>query len=143
VVGAGPAVVGVNNDGEIAAYAFQVAPAAPVILTAEGMVSPTATVQIGKASSLFLTGAGDLLGLPTTAFTTNPAASVTAGFKPALPVSVTVAGIPVFVQTAATAPGQAGVLQVVFVLPASVPTGTQTIAVTLGGITATAQIVVQ
>ena len=123
-VGAGPAVLGVNNDGEIAGFAFQIAPSAPGILTdADGMLAPEATAQIGKVATMLLTGAGDLLGLPRTAFSTSPTSPVASGFKPALPLSLTVAGVPVFVQTAATAPGQLGVLQVNFIVPASVPPG--------------------
>ena len=55
--GAGPAVLGLNNDGEIAGFAFQMAPAAPGIRTdADGMLAPQATVQTGKVATLFLTG---------------------------------------------------------------------------------------
>jgi uncharacterized protein (TIGR03437 family) len=143
-VGAGPAVLGLNNNGEIAGFAFQVAPAAPGILTdADGMVAPQATAQIGKIATLLLTGAGDLVGLPRTAFSTSPTASLANGFKPALPVSLTVAGVPAFVQTAATAPGQVGVLQVNFIVPDSTPTGTQPLVVTIGGASATAKVVVE
>jgi uncharacterized protein (TIGR03437 family) len=54
-----------------------------------------------------------------------------------------VAGVPAFVQTAATAPGQVGVLQVNFIVPDSTPTGTQSLVVTIGGARATAKVVVE
>jgi uncharacterized protein (TIGR03437 family) len=143
-VGAGPAVLGLTNDGEVAGFAFQMGPAAPGILTdADGMVAPQSKAQIGKVATMFLTGAGDFLGLPRTAFSTSAASPVANGSKPALPLSLTVAGVPAFVQIAAMAPGQLGVLQVNFIVPASVPTGTQSLVVTIGGATATAKVVVE
>ena len=48
-----------------------------------------------------------------------------------------------FVQIAATAPGQLGVLRVNFIVPDSVPTGTQSLVVTIDSATATAKVVVE
>jgi uncharacterized protein (TIGR03437 family) len=47
---------------------------------------------------------------------------------------VTVGGEPVFLQTVGLNPGQVGVTQVKFALPASVPAGVQPVVVTVGGV---------
>jgi uncharacterized protein (TIGR03437 family) len=134
-VGAGPAVVGLNNSGQIAGFQFDMAPAAPGIFAdGDGMVSPQASVEKGKLASLFLTGGGDVTPALTTGFSTSPTSSFAGGPKPALPLSITVGGILVFVQTAAVAPGQIGMMQVNYILPPSVPTGKQSLVVTIGGV---------
>jgi uncharacterized protein (TIGR03437 family) len=134
-VGAGPGVIGVNNNGQITGSAIQVGPAAPGIFTdANGAIVPQGSVQVGKVATLYLTGAGDLtLGIPT-GLATSPTSSLANGPKPMLPLSVSVGGVPAFVQTAAAAPGKVGVLQVNFIVQASTPTGAQPVVVTIGGV---------
>jgi uncharacterized protein (TIGR03437 family) len=131
--GAGPAVLGVNNNGEIAGVMLQIAPAAPAIFTdANGGPVPLATAERGKIASLFLSGAGEVSPAIPTGFV--PSSTAVGGFKPVLPVSVTVGGVPVFVQLAALVPLQHSLMQVDFIVPASVPPGPQPIVVTAGGV---------
>jgi uncharacterized protein (TIGR03437 family) len=133
-VGAGPGVLGINSNGQITGTAIQVSPAAPGIFTdASGALAPQGTVKVGATATLYLTGAGDLtLGIPTgiATSTTTPLASAP---KPMLPLSLTVGGVPAFIQAVGTAPGQVGVVQVNFTVAASTPTGAQPVVVTIGG----------
>src|SRR5262249_19086488 len=57
--GAGPAVLGVNNNGQVAGFQFQIAPAAPGIFADAGNnLVPNATVAPGGTTALYLTGDG-------------------------------------------------------------------------------------
>lgn len=126
--GAGWALLGVNNNGEIASYWFQVAPAAPAIY-ADSIVS-LAVASAGRASRLYVTGAGDMpaslrVGTP-------PSAGGAAAPKPLLPVTVTVAGIPATIRFAGAAAGRPGVIQIDFNIPDEAPAGVQPVIVTAG-----------
>jgi uncharacterized protein (TIGR03437 family) len=137
-VGAGPAVVGINNKGQIAGFQFRMAPASPGIQAdGNGNVLPNAIVKQGGSTTLFVAGAGDVSPALKTASSPFPATTPTALAnlpKPVLPLSVTIGGVPAFVQFAGIAPGQIGLAQVNIVLPASVPVGTQPVVVTVGGV---------
>jgi uncharacterized protein (TIGR03437 family) len=132
--GAGPAVLGIDNNGQIAGFAFQIAPAAPGILAdSAGNLLPSATVQQGGTTTLYLTGAGDV---SPSIFSGQAPASGTAAADlpvPLLPLSVTVGGVPAFVQFAGIPAGLIGTVQVNFTVPASVPAGTQPVVATVGG----------
>jgi uncharacterized protein (TIGR03437 family) len=132
--GAGPAVLGINNNGQIAGFAFQIAPAAPsVFADASGNILPNAVVQQGGTTTLYLTGAGDVSPLIFTG-QAPPSGSAAADLPtPLLPLSVTVGGVPAFVQFAGIPGGLIGTVQVNFTVPATVPAGTQPVVVTVGG----------
>jgi uncharacterized protein (TIGR03437 family) len=132
--GAGPAVLGVNNNGEVAGFAFQMSPASPGIFAdAGGNVLPTPTVKAGTAVALYVTGTGDVTPALKTAY--SPAAGTPLANLPVpvLPLSVTVGGAPAFVEFAGITPGLLGVMQVNILVPASTPTGNQAVVVTVGG----------
>ena len=133
--GAGPAVLGVNNLGQISYYAFRVAAAAPGIFTDDnGGLVPSASGKRGQTLLLFMTGDGDVSPpLPDGA---TPAAGTPApGLpRPRLPVIVTVGG-----QTAQTVftgipSGVAGATQINFIVPPAVAPGDQPLVVTVGGV---------
>jgi uncharacterized protein (TIGR03437 family) len=124
--GAGPAVVGIHNNGEIAGYAFQIAPAAPGIFS-------ESTLKGIAGVTLFLTGAGDMTPALATAYAPLATASLASTPKPILPVSVTVDGLPAFVQFVGHAPGLVGVTQLIFQMPTGVPAGPHQVIVTIGG----------
>jgi len=131
-VGAGPGVLGLNNNGQIVAYQFQVAPAAPAIFTdGNGNALGVSPTTGGGTATLYLSGGGDVTPTLPTGFV--PSANSVGTFKPVLPVSLTVGGVPAFVKLAAIAPLQIGLMQVDFVVPASVPSGPQPVVVTIGG----------
>jgi uncharacterized protein (TIGR03437 family) len=134
-VGAGPAVIGINNNGLIAGFSIQVVPASPGIFgDSTGNVVPAATVAPGGTGILFFTGAGDVTPQIFSGFApaaTTPLASLPA---PLSPVSVTVGGAPAFVQFLGIPAGLVGVVQLNFVVPSSVAAGPQPVVVTVNGI---------
>jgi uncharacterized protein (TIGR03437 family) len=130
-VGAGPAVLGIDNHGQIAGFQFQISASAPGIFAdAGGYLVPTPAVPRGGTTTLLLAGAGEVSNLIQTAYSPSSAGT----YSPLLPLSVTVGGEPVFLQAVGLNPGQVGVTQVKFTLPASVPAGVQPVVVTVGGV---------
>ena len=132
--GAGPAVLGVNNNGQVAGFAFQMSPASPgVFADAGGNVLPIPTVKAGTAIALYVTGTGDVTPALKTAYSPAVGTALANVPLPVLPLSVTVAGAPAFVEFAGISPGLIGVTQVNILVPASTPTGNQPVVVTVGG----------
>lgn len=133
--GAGPAVLSVNNNGQVAGYMFQVAPSAPGILSdGKGGILGATSVKPGGYSSLYFTGAGDV----TTALPTGiPVPTGTrSGFPvPYLPVNVTVGTTPALTQFLGVTPGVIGLTQINFVVPPGTTAGSQPVTVTVNGVT--------
>jgi uncharacterized protein (TIGR03437 family) len=127
-VGAGPAVLGIGNNGDVAGILFWIAPAAPGIYTDPKGNLPGAPVSPGETVFLTMTGGGEV---------SPPLATVwvpTLGIgSPVLPLSVMVDGFPALVQAAYLAAGAPGTMTVGFVVPA-VGSGPQPVVVTVGGI---------
>jgi uncharacterized protein (TIGR03437 family) len=129
--GAGPAVLGINNNGQIAGFAFQMSPSSPgVFADANGNVLPTSTVKQGTALALYVTGAGDVSPAIKTAYAPSSSNNTPV---PLLPLSVTVGGVPAFLEFVGITPGLIGVTQVNILVPSTVPLGNQPIVVTIGG----------
>ena len=136
--GAGTAVLGVNNNGQVASDSFQVAPSGPGIFNV--FVDPTGAVVTsappGGILTLFITGDGDAsppiaTGAPPP--TDTPVASLPA---PRLPVTVTVGGVPaetpfLFIGVPTWS---VGVTQINFMVPPAAPLGPQPVVVTVGGV---------
>ena len=130
-VGAGPGVVGLNNNGQIAGWQIQVTPSSPGInADALGNMAPNSTVPQGGSTTLYMNGAGDVTPLLRTAYWPASATSV----HPVMPISVTVGGTPAFVVSAGLIPNYVGVTAVRFTVPASVPKGVQQVVVTVNGV---------
>jgi uncharacterized protein (TIGR03437 family) len=128
-VGAGPAVLGIRNNGQVAGFQFQVAPSAPGIYTdGNGNLAGNVAVQAGGVATLYLNGAGDVTPTLLTA-SFAPAGPVIA---PVMPLSVTVGGVPALLQFAGLEAGNIGTTQVNFYVPASL-SGAQPVVVTVGG----------
>jgi uncharacterized protein (TIGR03437 family) len=132
--GAGPAVLGIDNNGQVAGFAFQIAPAAPAVFAdSSGNLLPSATVLQGGTTTLYLTGGGDVSPLIATG-QAQPSGTAAANLPtPLLPVSVSVGGVSAFVQFAGIPGGLIGTLQVNFTVPATAPAGSQPLVVTVGG----------
>jgi uncharacterized protein (TIGR03437 family) len=120
---AGPAVLGINNNGAVASAVINIAPNAP------GIFSSLTAAKQGETIALFITGEGDvkpalLTGRSPDGFVPQPIAPVTAtvGGKNA---AITFVGIP---------PALVGTTQVNFTVPANVPAGVQPVVVTAGGV---------
>jgi uncharacterized protein (TIGR03437 family) len=134
-IGAGTAVLGVNNNGRISSYSFDVAATAPGIFTAaDGSLVPTASGSRGKSATLYITGDGELLpALATGAapFFGTPIARLP---KARLPVAVTVGGVAASIQFSGIPAGLVGVTQIDFTIPPNAPLGSQPVVVISGGV---------
>jgi uncharacterized protein (TIGR03437 family) len=133
-VSAGPAVLGVNNNGEISSYSLQVSPSAPGIFAFEGALVPIASATAGQTIFGFITGEGDVTpSLPTGA---SPASGTALRNLPQSrqPVSITVGGSSAPIVFNGIVPGLIGVTQVNFTVPSDVPPGVQPVIVTVGGV---------
>ncbi|MEO8369032.1 MAG: hypothetical protein ABI806_07535 [Candidatus Solibacter sp.] len=132
-VGIGPAVLGVNNGGQVANFPFTVAASAPGLFTgADG--SLTGSVRVGATATVYMTGDGD-----TTTFLITgdgpPTGTATARLpRTKLPVTVSIGGVNATVTFTGTPAGMAGVSQVNFTVPANAPQGLQPLIVTVGGV---------
>jgi uncharacterized protein (TIGR03437 family) len=134
-VGAGPAVISVNNNGLVAGFPIQIVPASPGILADDkGAILPSATVAPGGTGTLFFTGAGEVSPHIFSGFAPAPTAAVSSLPVPVLPMSVTVGGQPAFVRFLGIPAGLVGVVQLNFVVPSSVPAGPQPVVVTVNGV---------
>ena len=137
-IGAGTATLGVNNNGQIGAFQFTVSPASPGIFAdANGNVVPTPVVNQGSPLALYVTGTGDSNARLNTGL--SPSGTTPA---PALPLTVSVGGVPAFLEYVGNA--LIGVTQVNILVPSSTPLGNQPVVVTVGGVaSAPVNVVVQ
>jgi uncharacterized protein (TIGR03437 family) len=134
-VGAGPAVLGFDNNGQIAGFAFQIAPSAPgVFADPQGNLIPQASAPENTVATLYVNGTGEVSPALRTALSPSAATAPVNLPKPVLPLSVTVGGAPAFLQFAGIAPGLVGVAQVNFTVPLSISPGPQPVVVTVGGV---------
>jgi len=134
--GSGQAVLGINNNGQIAGFLFPIAAVAPaVFVDANGNAAPVSTVNRGGTITLYMEGTGEV----SPQFFTGDAPTVAeAGlFAPALPVAVTVGGAQVFVVAIKLTPNEFGNMQVTLLVPQYVPAGVQPVVVTVGGVSST------
>ncbi len=135
-MGAGPAVVAINNGGQIAYYPFIVAPIAPGLYASA--ISNTTGKLVSSASDgdlllLFITGEGDVT--PSLATGATPSSTITDPTQlphARQPIQVTVGGVAAQVLFAGIPSGVAGLTQIDFYVPASTPLGSQEIVVTVG-----------
>jgi uncharacterized protein (TIGR03437 family) len=98
-------------------------------------------VSAGSALALYVTGAGDVNPAIKTAY--SPASGSTLPL-PLLPLSVTVGGVPAFLEFVGITPGLIGVTQVNVLVPSSTPKGNQPVVLTVGGVSsAPVNVVVQ
>ena len=127
--GAGPGVIGVNNNGQVAGMAVQIAPSAPGIF-----IGATPSVNQDGVVTLYLTGAGEVSNLITTGTAPDLKTAAANLPKSILPLQATVGGYPVFVQFAGIGAGLVGITQVNLIVPESVPLGLQDAVITINGV---------
>ncbi|HXK03887.1 MAG TPA: peptidase S8, partial [Verrucomicrobiae bacterium] len=127
--GAGPAVLGINKNGEIAGHQFTLGPASPGVYA-----DPNLSAKQGGYGTVYVAGIGETTPALRTGFTVPANTPASALARPALPLSVTIGGEPAFVQFAGVPAGLIGVAQVNFLVPADVPSGPQPLVVTVGGV---------
>jgi uncharacterized protein (TIGR03437 family) len=129
-------VLGVDNNGQVASYSFQVAPSGPGIFPGAFIDPAGAAVTSapqGGILTLFITGDGGAsppiaTGAPPPADT--PVANLPA---PRLPVAVTVGGVPATIFFLGIPTWSVGVTQINFLIPSAAPLGPQSVVVTAGG----------
>ena len=124
---AGVATLGINNNGQIGGYLFNVAPSAP------GIVNTVLTTKPGAYATFYVTGYGDVnQSIPDGVAVAKgtPVASLPLGL---LPLSATIGGQTALVQFAGITPGVVGLMQINLVVPQVAP-GTQPVVVTIGGV---------
>jgi len=134
-VGAGPAVAGVNNNGQVASFPFTVGVTAPgIFVDGSGNLVPFNSGKTGDTLVLFETGDGDLTPtLPTG--NTPPVGTLLANLPaPRMTGSLTVGGMPANIVFIGVPTGLAGVTQVNFTIPSGVAPGPQQVVLSVGGI---------
>jgi uncharacterized protein (TIGR03437 family) len=131
---AGAAVLGINNNGEIASFHFEVAPVAPGIFASSGALVPFSSGKAGDTLLAFMTGDGDLT--PSIATGATPPATTALALlpKPRPAVTVKVGGVNAPVDFVGEPFGLAGVTQINFRIPADAPVGVQDVVVTVGSV---------
>jgi uncharacterized protein (TIGR03437 family) len=142
--GTGLAILGVNNNGQVASFPFTVAPSAPGVFTApDGSLLPSATARQGQNAVAFITGDGDTTTFLITGASPPSGTTISNLPRTRLPVTVTVGGLPATVTFAGTPIGLVGISQVNFGVPAAAPLGMQPVVITVGGVrTQTARLTV-
>jgi uncharacterized protein (TIGR03437 family) len=134
--GAGTAILGVNNNGLVTSFPFQVGVSAPgIFMTDDGAANlvPNLTGKSGNELLAFVTGQGDVTP-PVITGAEPPTAVVSKLPVPALPVTLTVGGLPATIDFAGIPYPLVGVMQINFTVPAGVPLGPQLVVVTVGGV---------
>ncbi|HTP31790.1 MAG TPA: protease pro-enzyme activation domain-containing protein [Candidatus Acidoferrales bacterium] len=135
-VGAGTAFLGVNNNGQVASFPFQVQAAAPgIFMTLDGATKlvPYSTGQRGQILLAFITGEGDVNPLLITGKTPTTT-DVSKLPSPALPLTLSVGGVPATINFVGIPGGLVGATQINFTVPANAPLGPQPVVVTVGGV---------
>jgi uncharacterized protein (TIGR03437 family) len=127
-------VLTVSNSGQSASASFTPAAAAPgIFLNANGAPVPSTTGSRsqGQSLTLYVTGFGAVT--PAMADGAVVASGSTTLPKPAATTTVTIGGV-VAPSVVAVPPGYAGVAQINYQIPSTVPLGQQTVVVTVGGV---------
>jgi len=132
--GSGLAVLGVNNNGQVASYSFPVVVAAPGIYNffIDNTRASTNSGQPGDVMTMFISGVGDLTPSLATGATPSSFAGVAGLPRPRLPVTVTVGGEPAGIEFAGNATGLVGVIQINFTVPADLAPGPWPVVVMVG-----------
>jgi uncharacterized protein (TIGR03437 family) len=137
----GAATLSINNNGSVATQSFTVTAAAPAIFTnTSGAIVPTATGSRGQVAFLYITGAGAVSPAISTGAAPSSSTALSSLPAPTQSTTVTVGGTPAGIQFIGITAGLAGVMQINFIVPASIGTGAQQVVVTVGGVASPAAI---
>jgi uncharacterized protein (TIGR03437 family) len=132
--GAGPAVLTVNNNGQVAGFQFTITPSAPAFyVDSSGAPVGAPSVSQGGTIATFINGAGEITPATKSGYVSTTS-SISASAKPLLPLSVTVGGVPAYLTYVGISTGLIGTMQINFTVPASVPAGVQPLVVTVGNL---------
>jgi uncharacterized protein (TIGR03437 family) len=135
-IAAGPALVAVDNNGQVASAPFTVAASAPGLYAAFFSLTgqKVTSAKAGDILLAFVTGDGDMN--PASADGAAPAATTDASKlpMPRLTHSLTVGGVAAQEKFHGIPLGVTAESQIDFVVPANVPLGPQPVVVTVGGV---------
>jgi uncharacterized protein (TIGR03437 family) len=134
--GAGTAILGVNNNGQTASFAFQVQSAAPgIFMTGDGNMNlvPYSSGRQGQEIMAFITGEG-AVNPPLMTGRTPATNDITLLPAPGLPASIVVGSVPATIDFIGIPHGLVGVMQINFTIPSNAPSGKQPVVVTIGGV---------
>ncbi len=130
-----PAVLSVNNNGQVTTQSFQVAAAAPGIFTdSTGALAPTVAAARGQEIAFYITGAGTVSPAISTGAAPPASAAIADLPKPAQPTSVTIGGATAKIDFIGIPSGLVGVTQINVQVPGGIATGSQPVVVTVGGV---------
>lgn len=134
--GLGSAVLAVNNNGQVASFAFPVSVAAPGIYNffIDNNTGAPGSGRAGDVMTMFASGVGDLTPSLATGVGPSSLTSVSNLPRPRLPVRVTVGGEPADVAFAGNASGLVGAIQINFTLPTDLQPGSQPVVLIVGGV---------
>ena len=127
-------VLTVTNNGQSASVSFTATAAAPgIFVNANGAPVPSTTGSRsqGHTLTLYITGFGAVT--PAMADGAVPASGTTTLPKPTANTTVTIGGV-VAPSVVGVPPGYAGVAQINYQIPSTVPLGQQPVVVTVGGV---------
>ena len=137
--GAGPAAIGINNNGQTAGFMVNISASAPGIFTGpNGALVPFNSAHRGATLLAFITGEGDVTPSLFTGRSPSSSTPLTKLPKTLLPASISVGGVKADIAFIGIPPGLSGVTQVNFTLPATTPLGDQPVVVTIGGVSSPA-----
>jgi uncharacterized protein (TIGR03437 family) len=139
--GAGPALVAVNNSGQVTTFPIVVSVAAPGLwnyfISLSGIIGTSA--KSGDVLTTFMTGEGAVTPNIADGDTAPPGTSLANLPHARLPITITVNGQPATVLFAAIPEGLTGVTQINMTLPRNLPTGPVEVIVSVGGVPAQAR----
>jgi uncharacterized protein (TIGR03437 family) len=131
----GPATLSLNNNGTVTTQNFNVSTVAPAIFTsANGAIVPMPSASRGQVVFLYITGAGAVSPQVSTGAAPSSSTATNELPQPSQPATVTVGGAEAQIQFIGITPGLAGVVQINFVVPSSIPTGSANVVVSIGGV---------
>jgi uncharacterized protein (TIGR03437 family) len=130
-----PAVLSINNNGQVTAQTFEVAAAAPGIFTnSSGALVPTASVALGQEVAFYVSGVGAVS--PAISDGAAPAASTALADlpKPVQTTTVTIGGAQANIDFIGITSGLVGVTQINVQVPNGIAAGPQPVVVTVDGV---------
>ncbi len=129
-----PALLSINNNGQVTTQTFQAAAAAPGIFTdSTGVLVPTRSAAPGQEIAFYITGVGAVS--PAISDGAAPAASTVLADlpKPQQAARVTIGGVQAAIDFIGIPPGLVGVTQINVQVPNGIAAGAQPVVVTLDG----------
>jgi uncharacterized protein (TIGR03437 family) len=134
----GPALLAVQNNGQVTTYAFEAAFSAPGIFTdARRNIVPYPSGRRGQTLTMFVTGEGDVTPDLPTGGSPKPGTAASNLPAPVLAATLKIGGVPATIDFIGIPPGLAGVTQLNFTVPANAPLGTQPVELSVGSVEST------